>query len=271
MRRVPVFLAVAALAAAAGPPAAHASNCAGGELRPSEGNIAQIAQTTLCLINEQRAAEQLAPLAEQAQLTKASADFSALMVAQRFFSHVSPDGGELTDRLTAAGYLGHPGSWAVGENIAWGESYLASPAEIVKAWMGSPGHRKNILNPDFEEIGLGIALGTPSTPNPGATYTTDFGRRRIDGVADTPRDEAQTEAIVGTGNAALTPAAGGSRGAATRAAARDAQRKARARRATLRRSRASCRRAHRRARYAKRGASKRVRCVGAWRAVTKHL
>jgi uncharacterized protein YkwD len=266
-----MVLAVAALAAAAGPAAAHASSCPETELRPAEGNVAQIAQATLCLINEQRAAERLSPLAEQVQLTKASADYSALMVAQRFFSHVSPGGGELTDRLTAAGYLGHPGSWAVGENIAWGESYLASPAEIVKAWMGSPGHRKNILNPDFEEIGLGIALGTPSTSNPGATYTTDFGRRRIEGAPDEPRKQAQTEAIVGTGNAALTPAAGGSRGASTRSATRAAQRKAKARRAGMRRSRAACRRAHRRARFAKRGAPRHVRCVGAWRAVKKHL
>lgn len=267
---MPMVLAVAALAAAA-PSAAHASSCAGGELRPAEGNIPQIAQTTLCLINEQRAAEQLAPLAEQAQLTKASADFSALMVAQRFFSHVGPDGSDLTDRLTAAGYLGQPGSWAVGENIAWGESYLSSPAEIVKAWMDSPGHRKNILSPDFEEIGLGIALGTPSTSNPGATYTTDFGRRRIDGASDAPRKETQTEAIVGTGTAAPAPTAGGSRSASTRAATRAAQRKAKAHRTTLRRARASCRRAHRRARLARRGASKRVRCVGTWRAVKKHF
>jgi len=270
MRRVPMLLAAAALAAAAGPPAAHAGSCTGGEMRPADGNLPQVAQTTLCLLNEQRAAEKLTPLAEHAQLTKASADFSTLMVAERFFAHVSPDGSELTDRLTRAGYLGHPGSWAVGENIAWGESYLASPAEIVKAWMGSPGHRKNILNPDFEEIGLGIALGTPSTSNPGATYTTDFGRRRIEGADDTPRAVAQTEAIVGDEKEVLTPARGGSRGASTRAS-RTAQRKAKARRAAMRRSRASCRRAHRRTRYAKRGASRRVRCAGSWRAVAKHL
>lgn len=268
---MPMVLAVAALAAAAAPSAAHASACAGGDLRPAEGNLPQVAQTTLCLINERRATEKLAPLAEQAQLTKASADFSALMVAERFFAHVSPGGSELTDRLTRAGYLGHPGSWAVGENIAWGESYLAAPAEIVNAWMASPGHRKNILNPDFEEIGLGIALGTPSTSNPGATYTTDFGRRRIEGAEETPQTQAQTEAVVGNGQQARTPAGAGTRGASSRGASRVAQRKARARRAAARRSRVSCRKAHRRARYAKRGAAKRVRCVGTWRAVAKHF
>jgi hypothetical protein len=45
----------------------------------------------------------------------------------------------------------------------------------MQAWMNSPGHRENILNPDYSEIGVGIAIGNPAQPDGlGATYATDF-------------------------------------------------------------------------------------------------
>ena len=55
----------------------------------------------------------------------------------------------------------------------------ATPKAIVRAWMRSPGHRHNILNPDFREIGIGFSRGTPSNPGAsGSTITTDFGMRK---------------------------------------------------------------------------------------------
>jgi uncharacterized protein YkwD len=66
----------------------------------------------------------------------------------------------------------------VGENIAWGSQELATPRSIVNGWMHSPGHRANILNRRFREIGIGVSRGAPE---PGfdraATYATDFGAR----------------------------------------------------------------------------------------------
>lgn len=218
MRRLPTLVLLLALAALAGPGPALAADCPGGDVRPAMDNVPQIAQTTLCLINAERAAEGLSPVAEQAQLTKASVDFSALMVSEHFFAHVSPDGSELTDRLTASGYLGHPGSWMVGENIAWGEAYLATPANIVKAWMNSPPHRANILNGDFEEIGLGIVPATPLTSNAGATYTTDFGRRRLDGGSQS-QDGLEVAPTAKATPAKPSPSAGTKAKAAPRKAA----------------------------------------------------
>jgi uncharacterized protein YkwD len=182
MRLALRLLALSAVWATALPvTSALATDCPGVDARPAADNLPQIAQTTLCLLNNERSAAGLAPLAEQEQLTKASVGFSAQMVEQRFFAHVGADGVELTERLTAVGYLGRPGAWMVGENIAWGESYLATPQNIVRAWMNSPPHRANVLNGEFEEIGLGIVPATPLTRNAGATYTTDFGRRRLEG------------------------------------------------------------------------------------------
>lgn len=262
MRRLPTLVLLLALAALAGPGPALAADCPGGDVRPAMDNVPQIAQTTLCLINAERAAEGLSPVAEQAQLTKASVDFSALMVSEHFFAHVSPDGSELTDRLTASGYLGHPGSWMVGENIAWGEAYLATPANIVKAWMNSPPHRANILKGEYEEIGLGVVVGTPSTTNPGATYTTDFGRRQVE---DAPASAAKGDLTVGDtpGSAQAAPRANGKRSTPQPTRLTTSRRAAK-------RPAASCRRVSRRS-AARLGATRRGRCVGAWRAVHSRL
>lgn len=261
MRRLSTVVLLLVLAAMAGPASAGAADCQGADVRPAADNLPQIAQTTLCLINTERATAGLGALKEQGQLTAASTDFSALMVSEHFFAHVSPDGSELTERLTRAGYLGGAGSWIVGENIAWGESYLATPANIVKAWMNSPPHRANILKDDYEEIGLGVVVGTPNTPHPGATYTTDFGRRRMD---DPPVNEAKGEVTVGD---TPQPAAQAPRGSSKRSAD-VARRKAVARRVAKRR--ASCRRAAGRAMGARRSARK-ARCIGTWRVVRSRL
>src|SRR3954451_16895698 len=176
--RAIAFLATAAAALAA-PAGAHASAqdaaCPGADAVPTAATIAQASQATLCLLNNERAAAGLHPVAEAQDLTQPSVAYTVRMVAERFFAHVSPDGGTLVDRLTAAGYIAPDGDWTVGENIAWGQGDLATPRNIAVAWMNSPGHRHNILTGEFTEIGIGIALGTPSDPSWGATYTTDFG------------------------------------------------------------------------------------------------
>lgn len=219
MRRALRLLSVSALLAMALPAtSALAADCPGADATPAAGTIAQAAQATLCLLNNQRAAAGLSALAEQTQLTQASTAFSQMMVDQHFFAHVSPGGSQLTDRLTSAGYLGRPGSWLVGENIAWGEAYLATPANIVKAWMNSPPHRANILNGDFEEIGLGIVPATPLTSNAGATYTTDFGRRRLDGGSQS-QDGLEVAPTAKATPAKPSPSAGTKAKAAPRKAA----------------------------------------------------
>jgi Cysteine-rich secretory protein family len=99
------------------------------------------------------------------------------MIAQRFFAHVSPAGQLLEQRL--APYFSGARTWDVGENLAWGETSMATPRAIVSGWMHSDAHRANILNARFTEIGIGIVSGSPagSAPNRSATYTTHFGTR----------------------------------------------------------------------------------------------
>jgi uncharacterized protein YkwD len=138
--------------------------------------LARTRALTLCLLNEERAAEGLAPLRYEARLELASQRHSEDMVRRRFFAHDTPDGVDPQARILATGYAAN--NAYTGENLAWGERAESSPVEIVDAWMRSPGHRENILRPDFTEVGVGVVLGDGpkrSAAEVSATYTTDFG------------------------------------------------------------------------------------------------
>ncbi|GCB53017.1 hypothetical protein SNL152K_10374 [Streptomyces sp. NL15-2K] len=104
------------------------------------------------LTNRERARAGLRPLAVDPLLTVAAQAHSADMVARAFYSHTSPEGSQPWDRAAAAGC----GRRSIGENIACGQR---SPAEVVEGWMNSPGHRANILKPDFTHIGIGFEGG----------------------------------------------------------------------------------------------------------------
>jgi uncharacterized protein YkwD len=166
-------LPTAAVLAALVLPASALADCPAATAAPA---AAEGFSATLCLVNAQRTAQGLKPLASDARLQQAAQAFARDMVDRRFFDHVSPGGGTMMDRLHAAGW-NPSGAWSAGENIAWGSGDLGTPARIVDAWMHSPGHRANILNGTFTQIGLGIASGAPQAGVGGAaaTYVTDFG------------------------------------------------------------------------------------------------
>lgn len=177
---VPALLACIALGL---PAPASAASCSNAELMPSATNLPQIKKATLCLLNAERASRGLSKLSSEGQLGKAAQRFSANMVRQRFFDHVSPAGSTLSSRVRGGtGYLrGRVVSWSLGENIAWGSGERATPRRIVRAWMDSPGHRRNILDRRFRHIGIGVATGAPGDVHGrlAATYTTDFGFRDL--------------------------------------------------------------------------------------------
>jgi uncharacterized protein YkwD len=130
---------------------------------------------TLCLLNQQRAQHGLAGFSENAVLDTASADYARDMVKRQFFDHVSPGGGTFLDRMKSAGWAPQ-GGWSAAENIAWGSGELGTPASIVDSWMHSSGHRANILNGSFGQIGIGVASGAPRDGIAGdaGTYVTNF-------------------------------------------------------------------------------------------------
>jgi uncharacterized protein YkwD len=157
---------------------AQARGCHGGSALPTPANLGQVEHATLCLINVQRRTHGLAAVRSNGQLRLAAVRHSRDMVAKRYFEHTSRDGRTFVARIRQTGFFKHVQFWRAGENIAWGVGANASPASIVRAWMNSPPHRRNILQPAFRRIGVGLTIGTPRSRGLGATYTTDFGYRK---------------------------------------------------------------------------------------------
>ena len=145
---------------------------------PHPDDIERTRAAILCLLNQERARHRLPALRNNAVLEDASQVHSDDMARRNFFAHETPEGGTPAQRMTAAGYP--PGGVSVGENIYWGEEAMATPVEAVDGWMHSPGHRENILRPQFAEMGVGVAYDAP-IPSHGrsAIYTTDFGGRPL--------------------------------------------------------------------------------------------
>ncbi|MFF2997064.1 CAP domain-containing protein [Streptomyces sp. NPDC057950] len=130
----------------------------------STDGLARTAHEVVALTNAERAGEGLPPLLADTPLTVAAQAHSDDMVARAFYSHTSPDGSRPWDRAAAAGSARR----TIGENIACGQR---SAAEVVSGWMNSPGHRANILKPDFTRIGVGLAGGGDA----GTYWTQLFG------------------------------------------------------------------------------------------------
>ena len=100
------------------------------------------------LTNIERVNAGLQPLTLNSQLADAAQDHSDNMATDDFFSHTGADGSNVASRVQDSGYQYS----TVGENIAAGQT---TAAEVVEGWMNSPGHRANILNANYTEIGIG--------------------------------------------------------------------------------------------------------------------
>ncbi|HEX8102394.1 MAG TPA: CAP domain-containing protein [Solirubrobacteraceae bacterium] len=227
--------------------------CTETDLAPAADNLARVAASTLCLLNGERADHGLRPLAENAKLARAATGHSADMVAHSYFAHEGLDGSQIGDRIGATGYIPSRGRWVIGENLAWGTGALATPRSIVNAWMNSPGHRANVLHPDYREIGLGIVVGNPARPSGlGATYATEFGVTGASG-ASAPAEVPPSAPAAPRGSDDQRVASAGKKGGKRRGkkgrrarAARRRARAARARAARVRAKSAKARRADRR-------------------------
>jgi len=160
--------------------AARRSRCPGSRRRTrrSPQGLRAARVSTLCLLNVTRRKFRLSRLRGNPRLLRAAEGHSHSMVERGYFSHVEPGGVGLVDRVLRTGYLARVTDWSVGENLGYGTGPASSPKSIVRAWMASTGHRANILNGRYNEIGLGVVRGVPGNRRAGATFTTVFGRRR---------------------------------------------------------------------------------------------
>lgn len=178
---IAVVLAVAAAVgvSAAKPSPAEAAlftvkTCGGGSI-----DLNSTEKRTLDLHNQTRASNGLPSFCVQPTLTNAARAHSQEMLDKDYFSHNSYNGETFGARLKRFGYTSSGYSYyTVGENIAWGSGSYGSPDSIFKGWMNSTGHKANILNKNFREIGIGARTGTYKTYTGATMYTVDFGTRR---------------------------------------------------------------------------------------------
>lgn len=126
---------------------------------------ATLESQVVSLTNNARVKAGCKKLAVNAALAKSARTFSAQMATKNFFSHTSPDGSNFVTRDKRAGFTGT----AMGENIAWGQKDAQA---VVRAWLNSPGHRKNIMNCKSTLIGVGAARNATGV----LYWTQEFGK-----------------------------------------------------------------------------------------------
>ncbi len=129
----------------------------------------QLARQLLELLNRERAANSLPPLRFHPQLQNAAHWMAQDMATNDYLDHTDHQGRELEARLAAFDYRDYQ---AIGENVAAGQE---TAAEVMAEWLQSPGHRANLLSPDYSEIGIGHVVSAVSKYH--HFWTQDFGRQ----------------------------------------------------------------------------------------------
>jgi uncharacterized protein YkwD len=158
-----VVLSVSAIELERAEAATTVRTCGGGTIKLNYKE-----ERTLRLHNRERKSRGLRALCVHPKLTKAARAHSASMIKKDYFGH-----GSVGRRLQRYGY-----NWRVyGENIAGGTGRYARPSNTFRRWMNSSGHRANILDRRFREIGIGTATGNYKGHKGYTMYTVDFGRR----------------------------------------------------------------------------------------------
>ncbi|MDX3458568.1 CAP domain-containing protein [Streptomyces sp. ME02-8801-2C] len=132
--------------------------------KPPAGTATPAVARVVALVNSERDKVGCSPVTLDAKLSQAAQAHSADMASHNTMSHTGSDGSDPGQRITRAGYL-----WSTyGENVAYGYS---TPEQVMAGWMASAGHKRNILDCGFKEIGVGVA-------QPGNYWTQDFGTVR---------------------------------------------------------------------------------------------
>ena len=131
-------------------------------------SLNQTERSLLSVVNEVRGNHGLRPLKVDPALARAARSYTATMLRTGVFSH-----GDMFGRLSRSGAAGP----AYGENLAWGTGPFATARQVVRGWMGSPGHRANLLRPGWTRIGLGALQGTFGGYAGATVFTADFAGR----------------------------------------------------------------------------------------------
>lgn len=150
----------------------------------SRGNgierVTSLETELLSAVNATRTARGLRPLELSPGLRTAAAAHSRAMLEQGFFEHESSDGTPFDQRVRRFYPTSKFSFWSVGENLLYTTGELGTDA-AVKAWLASPGHRRNLLSGQWREAGVGVVRAAAAGGVFGGTetwvVTMDFGTR----------------------------------------------------------------------------------------------
>jgi len=96
----------------------------------------------------------VSPLVWNNQLQFSALGHAQDMARNKYFSHVSKNGNKIKERISGAGYTREGfQTYTIGENIAWGQRSIR---EVMKGWLDSESHCKNLMNPAFKEVGIAM-------------------------------------------------------------------------------------------------------------------
>lgn len=160
------FVIDAPAASAAG--AGYVGKCGGGRILLNADE-----KRTFALHNQaRRKTRNLGLFCVDPRLQKVARAHSRDMIQRDYFSHTTKGTNRVgCDRVKNSGYRFR----YCAENIAWGQREKGEPDNIMRSWMESSGHRRNILNGRYREVGIGTATGTFRGQRGVTTYTVDFG------------------------------------------------------------------------------------------------
>ena len=113
-----------------------------------DSSVTEYEKEVVRLVNKERTSRGLSPLTHNWELSRVARYKSQDMKEKKYFSHTSPTYGSPFEMMRSFGISYR----TAGENIARG---YATPKAVVDGWMNSSGHRANILNSSFKEIGVG--------------------------------------------------------------------------------------------------------------------
>jgi uncharacterized protein YkwD len=142
-----------------------AAICAGTATAAQSPSLNREESSLLGVMNHVRTSRGLQPLRLDSRLEGTARSHSASMLRSGTFAH-----GNFAARIRRAGVR----AYRIGENLAWAAGALSRARAIVKAWLGSPGHRANLLHPGFHLVGVGALRGTFHGYGGALMVTTDF-------------------------------------------------------------------------------------------------
>jgi len=126
---------------------------------PMLAEIETLERKCLNDVNRIRESHKVGRLELSLELLKVAREYSRRMAEENFFSHNDPEGLTVRERVDRAGIR-----WRmIGENLAYSNGYTNPVAASVTGWLDSPGHRRNMLDPDFQQTAIGVWISANGT------------------------------------------------------------------------------------------------------------